>query len=645
MIIVEFKDKLRKLRNEAGLSQEALADIIHISRSAIAKYESGNGKPSEETLKALAFYFEVDVNDLKSDNIIKKENKKTILKWSSIVGIFLLLVSIITISTVRIVNLINKNTINDSTIGETATKLTGVYENIGLLNMDDAVPMEESSSDSNSYIYSVNTHMSFTIEVLPCFSYGSRPIIFVGDIVSFNNSYSSFSNIYYDYTQDKTKYVINFKKEGVFLVEYTVQGYTRVIKFKCDNNLSEWDKYQKDISYFYPWIKDTYLDDITSLRYETSNSSLGPDCFRTIYLSRAKSDLYSAYDFLSNSLWYANSNEIIGDGFSTNTMTYNFIDGTSQSITLTNKSISFTSYVGGLIGYATCGDLTEINGYVKKSFYNGSITSNIDSTQTDQSVTMYSFMGGLVGFSSYMKYEMNYSSGNINNILLKDNYVNSYYDGSGYKRYLYSYVGGLVGNDNFGDYSNSFSNLEINNKVECINYYRSYINSYLYNFAYAYSYVGGAIGKTTGGKMQQSYSSSCILSDTSAKANYDYSHFRNAAYTYSYVGMLVGYATTDSTNTNIINCFGSSDSFIANASVDAYKSDYYTLVNNYGGLCGNDTNITVDNCYRYSNIDSNINLGTSTSLANLKSVNFITNNLGWDTSIWLLENGKYPSLK
>ena len=57
MVIVEFKDKLRKLRTEAGLSQEALAEIIHISRSAIAKYENGNGKPSEETLKALEFYF------------------------------------------------------------------------------------------------------------------------------------------------------------------------------------------------------------------------------------------------------------------------------------------------------------------------------------------------------------------------------------------------------------------------------------------------------------------------------------------------------------------------------------------------------------------------------------------------------------
>lgn len=70
---MEFKDKLKKLRIEAGLSQEALADAAHVSRSAIAKYENGGGKPSEDTLKALALYFGVDIKDLRDDKDIKKE--------------------------------------------------------------------------------------------------------------------------------------------------------------------------------------------------------------------------------------------------------------------------------------------------------------------------------------------------------------------------------------------------------------------------------------------------------------------------------------------------------------------------------------------------------------------------------------------
>ena len=76
---MEFKDKLKKLRNENGLSQEALAEAVHISRSAIAKYENGNGSPSEETLKALAVYFGVEVDELRGDSIIKKNKKNKFL--------------------------------------------------------------------------------------------------------------------------------------------------------------------------------------------------------------------------------------------------------------------------------------------------------------------------------------------------------------------------------------------------------------------------------------------------------------------------------------------------------------------------------------------------------------------------------------
>lgn len=133
MVIVGFKDKLRKLRTEAGLSQEALAEIIHISRSAIAKYENGNGNPSEETLKALAFYFGVDINDLKSDEIIKKDKKKKVLKLTGFVGIIVLIIGIITTSTVGIINLLNNDGDNPSIsglVGGTPTKLVGIYENI-----------------------------------------------------------------------------------------------------------------------------------------------------------------------------------------------------------------------------------------------------------------------------------------------------------------------------------------------------------------------------------------------------------------------------------------------------------------------------------------------------------------------------------
>lgn len=56
---MQFKDKLKKLRTEKGISQQALADSIYVSRSAIAKWENGFGYPSQDSYDALVAYFGV----------------------------------------------------------------------------------------------------------------------------------------------------------------------------------------------------------------------------------------------------------------------------------------------------------------------------------------------------------------------------------------------------------------------------------------------------------------------------------------------------------------------------------------------------------------------------------------------------------
>ena len=55
----EFKDILKELRKEKGLSQEGLGEILNVSRSAIAKYENGLGLPSEDVIELMTKYFNV----------------------------------------------------------------------------------------------------------------------------------------------------------------------------------------------------------------------------------------------------------------------------------------------------------------------------------------------------------------------------------------------------------------------------------------------------------------------------------------------------------------------------------------------------------------------------------------------------------
>lgn len=61
---MEFNEKLQKLRTGAGLTQEQLAEKLYVSRTAVSKWESGRGYPGIDSLKAIAKYFHVTIDDL-----------------------------------------------------------------------------------------------------------------------------------------------------------------------------------------------------------------------------------------------------------------------------------------------------------------------------------------------------------------------------------------------------------------------------------------------------------------------------------------------------------------------------------------------------------------------------------------------------
>ena len=63
---MEFHEKLQELRKSRGLTQEELAEILFVSRTAVSKWESGRGMPSIESLKAISKFFAVTLDDLLS---------------------------------------------------------------------------------------------------------------------------------------------------------------------------------------------------------------------------------------------------------------------------------------------------------------------------------------------------------------------------------------------------------------------------------------------------------------------------------------------------------------------------------------------------------------------------------------------------
>ena len=63
---MEFNEKLQELRKQKGLTQEELAEILFVSRTAVSKWESGRGYPNIDSLKAIAKFFQVTVDELLS---------------------------------------------------------------------------------------------------------------------------------------------------------------------------------------------------------------------------------------------------------------------------------------------------------------------------------------------------------------------------------------------------------------------------------------------------------------------------------------------------------------------------------------------------------------------------------------------------
>ncbi len=77
---MEFNEKLQELRKQKGLTQEELAEKLYVSRTAISKWESGRGYPNIESLKAIAKFFGVTVDELLSSDevltIAEEDNKR-----------------------------------------------------------------------------------------------------------------------------------------------------------------------------------------------------------------------------------------------------------------------------------------------------------------------------------------------------------------------------------------------------------------------------------------------------------------------------------------------------------------------------------------------------------------------------------------
>ena len=76
---MELHEKLQELRKNKGITQEEAAQQLYVSRTAISKWESGRGYPNIDSLKAIAAFYDISIDNLLSGEMlltIAEENVK-----------------------------------------------------------------------------------------------------------------------------------------------------------------------------------------------------------------------------------------------------------------------------------------------------------------------------------------------------------------------------------------------------------------------------------------------------------------------------------------------------------------------------------------------------------------------------------------
>lgn len=81
---MEFHEKLQMLRKSRNLTQEELAEALFVSRTAVSKWESGRGYPNIDSIKEIASFFSVTIDELLSSekilSLAEKEHQGNIQK-------------------------------------------------------------------------------------------------------------------------------------------------------------------------------------------------------------------------------------------------------------------------------------------------------------------------------------------------------------------------------------------------------------------------------------------------------------------------------------------------------------------------------------------------------------------------------------
>ncbi len=97
---MELSRQIKELRGRNGLSQEALAERIYVTRQTVSNWETGKSYPDVQSLLMLSVLFNVSLDELVKGDITMMKNELDVYRMKIWSWIMLILMVIAVISTV-----------------------------------------------------------------------------------------------------------------------------------------------------------------------------------------------------------------------------------------------------------------------------------------------------------------------------------------------------------------------------------------------------------------------------------------------------------------------------------------------------------------------------------------------------------------
>lgn len=196
-----FSDKIKKLRLSKNLTQDQLAKLIYVSRSAVAKWEQNRGFPNIDALQRISKIFEVSIDDLLSDKELKilevTNNKKKISLQRKIIISLSILAAIILIAFISLTVIYHPRTIS-----KYVKSNSNNFVKIEIVNYDGNILAVE-KNEANSFLNEI-----LAIKVIPSYLFVQKVVSSYTVNLYYNNTVYQLNNYYIYDGKNKTYFNI-----------------------------------------------------------------------------------------------------------------------------------------------------------------------------------------------------------------------------------------------------------------------------------------------------------------------------------------------------------------------------------------------------------------------------------------------------